>query len=43
MPHVQFYLDDDHYQTYKGLDNDTKKAAMAKARKVLYRELEKTR
>jgi len=41
MPDIKFYLDDKHYHTYKGLDNDSKKAAMAKARRVLYRELDK--
>lgn len=43
MPDISFYLDEEHWKKYKQLDDKTKKEINAKARKLMYRELDKAK
>ncbi len=43
MPEITFYLDQEHWNKYKSLDNEKKKEINAKARELMYKELDKVR
>ena len=43
MPQIPFYIDNEHNETYRKLDDATKKEIMGKARKLLYKELDKAK
>ena len=41
MPEIRIYSDIEHFLKYKKLDTDTKAGINAKARKLIYKELDK--
>ena len=43
MPEIFFYMDMKHFEKYRSLDPETKRKINSKARKLLYRELEKAK
>ena len=43
MPDIPFYLDQTRWNKYKSLDDAKKKEINARVRKLMYRELDKTK
>jgi len=41
MPDIKFYMDQEHWDKYRQIEKETKTKIMAKARKLIYQELDK--